>query len=162
MRTAPARIVDWVRVDPWPRMRRALTAGPIVMLSGGLAIAVSFLTHQPHDVRVASAAAGFVLIAGSAIYTVATMHAILRQDTYVAIRTDGVALRGCTASHVEIVLSWDGLESVRWDAAREEIILERVEGDAVHVVGTFARVTGEALARRIEQARRQAAMGLLR
>lgn len=159
MRTPQPRILDWYRVDTWPRMRRLLLTGPAVLTLGGLVVAVSFLKHQRQDLRAAEALVGLVLVASGALLTTAGMHRILRDETYLAIRTDGVAL---WLAPGETVIVWDSLAHARWDAPRREIVLERKHAEAIAVAHRFARVTGPALAERIEHARRKAAMGLLR
>ncbi|MGD0674638.1 MAG: hypothetical protein ABSC94_04425 [Polyangiaceae bacterium] len=159
MGPAPVRIVEWYRTDPWPQMRRVLLAGPVILTLGGVVIAASFLARASTDLRACAAAVGFVLIAGSAVLTVLALHQILRDDGYLSIRTDGVALQ---ASSSETLVVWDQLVGARWDAARSEIVIERAGDDVVVLGRPFAGVTGPALAQRIEQARRRAALGLLR
>jgi hypothetical protein len=159
MEERPARIVDWYRVDSGPRMRRVLVTGSSLLTLGALVTAVSFLARQALDVRVAATAVGFVLVAWGALFTVAGMHRILREDAYLAIRTDGLVLQ---SSSGETHLAWDALDSARWDSAGSALVLERRQGDAIVVARPFARIDGAALAGRIEQARRRAAMGMLR
>jgi hypothetical protein len=163
MPDAPVRIVDWYRADQGPRMRRVLLAGPAVLTLGGLVIAVSFAGRYSTDLRIAAIVAGLGLVASGAAFTAAAMYAILRQDAYVAIRTDGLALAGASASApLETLVAWDTIAGARWDAARQEVQVERTEGAPVVITRRFARVSGPDLAHRIEQARRRAAMGLLR
>jgi hypothetical protein len=159
MAPAAVRIVDWYRADPWPQMRRTLVVGPAALTVGALIVAVSFLTRQSQDLRACAAGAGLTLVAASAIFTVASMHRILRDDEYLAIRTDGVILQHASR---ETLVVWDALARARWDALRAELVLERALGDSVVVGRVFARITGPVLAERIEHARRKAAMGLLR
>ncbi len=59
----------------------------------GLVIAVSFLTRQPEHVRELSAAFGIVVVAGSAAFTSFSMRAILKEDSSISLRTDGVAFQ---------------------------------------------------------------------
>jgi hypothetical protein len=153
------RILEWYRVDPWPRMRRVIAIGPSVLTLGGLVMAVSFLTRQPASVRIDAAVIGLVLVAGAAIYTAVGMGRILRDDAYLAIRTDGVALR---TDGPETLVAWDDLEAARWDPERQELVLVTVHGRSVATVERFARVTGRELADRVTRARQRAAMNLLR
>jgi hypothetical protein len=140
-------------------MRRVLIGGPALLTLGGLVVAVSFLTRQPNHVRVEAAAIGLALTAGGAIFTMAAMHRILREDTYLAIRTDGLALQWAS---LETLIAWAELERVTWDAARNELVIERAGGEAIVFPRPFARITGPALARRIEQMRLRVEMGLVR
>jgi len=153
------RILDWYRADPAARMRRVLIIGSATLTLGGVVIAVSFLTRQPRAVRVDAVLAGIALVAGGAAFTSAGMQRILREDAYVAIRTDGVALR---SGGRDATVLWDELERARWDAARAELVLERRDGAAHAVPAPFAGIDGPALAERIEHERRRAALGLMR
>jgi hypothetical protein len=139
-------------------MRSVLVAGPAVLTSGGLVIAVSFLASQSQRVRFDAAIAGFVLVAGGAIFTMIGMQRILRDETYVALRTDGIALR---VAGQETLVGWDELAEARWDAARGEIVLERTDGSLLAVAHRFARATGPELCARIAQTKRRAAMNML-
>lgn len=153
------RIVEWYRVDPWPRMRRIIAIGPSILTAGGLVVAVSFLTHQPESVRVEAAIVGLVLVAGAAIFTAIGMGRILRDDAYLAIRTDGVAVR---IPGTDVVIPWDDLAEARWDAERGAIVLLLADGRTVVAAARFAGVTGPDLAGLVARARRRAAMNLLR
>jgi hypothetical protein len=163
MSGAGPRILEWYRADQGPRIRRVLLAGPGVLTTGGLVVAVSFLAHAKHDVRVVTAAAGLALIAAGAVFTMTAMYRILRSDVYVAIRTDGLALHAGSASvDEETLIAWDAIAGARWDEAAAAIVLERVEGSPLTIARRFARIPGPELARRLEQARKRAAMGMLR
>jgi len=153
------RIVEWYRADPGPRMRRILVAGPAILTLGGLVIAASFLTHLPRDARLVSALVGFVFVAGGALFTMVAMNRLLRDDVYLALRTDGLVLR---SPEGETLVPWDTLESARWEASRAELVLARTGAAPVRVQRGFGRVSGAELAARIEQTRRRAAMNLLR
>jgi hypothetical protein len=159
-----ARIVDWFRVDPSSQMRRILIAGPGLLTLGGLVVAVQFATRAPSNLRAMSAAIGLLLVASGAGFTLAAMYRILRDDTYLAIRTDGVIYRaastGSDADTQETLIGWDDLARARWDGPTGAIVLERVDGEPLVVARRFAGVTGPALATRIERARQRAAMGL--
>lgn len=157
------RIVEWYRADHGPRMRRVLFAGPGVLTLGGLIVAVSFVARHGADVRVAAALAGLALVALGAVFTAAAMYWTLRQDVYVALRTDGLSLHGGSASAPEeTFIAWDAMAAARWDGARRELRVERVQGEALVVTRRYAGVSLSDLAYRIEQTRRRAAMGLLR
>jgi hypothetical protein len=139
-------------------MRGVLLAGPSVLTSGGLVIAVSFLASQSQRVRFDAAVAGFVLVAGGAIYTMIAMQRILRDETYLALRTDGIAIR---LAGRETIVGWDELSEARWDPARGELVLERTDGAALSISQRFARATGPELCARISQTKRRAAMNML-
>jgi hypothetical protein len=158
-RAGAPRIVEWYRVDSIARIRHVLLRGPVALTSGGLVVAVSFLTRQGQDVRIAAAAAGFVLIAGGAVYTILSMQRILRDDVCLTIRTDGVAIQSAA---VETIIRWSDLTSAEWDVARQELTLGRRDGGSVSIARPFAGISGAALAIRIAGAKRKSEMNLLR
>ncbi len=155
---APGAILDWYRTDPWPRMRRVLVAGPSLLSLGGLVVAESLATRQPAGTRAVAVALGLALVAAGAGLTLFGMFRILRDDAYLAIRTDGVVFRSPPR---ETLLLWGDLARVRWDEARVALVLERREGEAFVVARRFARIAGPALAEKVEQARRRASFGML-
>ncbi len=151
------RMIAFYRADTRARVRRVLLTGPSALTLGGLVIAVSFLAHQAYELRVASAAVGFVLIAGGAGYTLLGMQRILRDDVYVALRTDGVAIQSSVG---ETLIAWEALEGARWVPDPGALVLERTGAPPVVVERSFARIAGPALAEQIRAARRRVAMGL--
>jgi hypothetical protein len=155
----PPRILEWYRADPWPGMRRVLVVGPALLTLGGLVIAVSFLSSVSREMRIDSSAAGFALIGGGALATMFGMGRILRDDSYVALRTDGIVIR---VGGDETLVPWDALHAVRWDASRTVLILEREGAPSIAVERGFARTPGSEVAERIEQTRRRAALNMLR
>jgi hypothetical protein len=156
---AEARILAFYRSDPWPRMTRVLLVGPGALTLGSLVIAVSFLAHQAHRVRVDAAAVGFVLVAGGAAYTLLGMQRILRNDLVVVLRTDGLAVQ---VAAEETVVPWDEVEGARWDASRRALVLEYAGREPMVLPGPFARIAGNELAQAILTTKRRIAMNLLR
>ena len=154
-----AVIVDWFRADNSKRMRRVLVTGATSMLSGGLVIAISFLTRQSEHVRELSASFGIVIVAGSAAYTSFSMRAILREDSSISLRTDGVAFQ---VGSDETLVPWPEVTSATWDDARQALVIERVGAAAVVVPWRPARISGPDLAARIARDKQRASMGLLR
>lgn len=152
------RIVEYYRADAWPAMRRVLVAGPAVLTLGGLVIAFSFLTHQSHAVRLEAGAFGFVLIAAGALTTTIGMQRILRDELFVALRSDGIAIQ---SSAGETLVGWDDLREARWHADRAELVLEREAGAPIVLSRPFSRIAGGALAQRILAVKRKVAMNLL-
>jgi hypothetical protein len=156
------RILEWYRVDAWPRMRRVLIAGPVLLSLGGLVVAVSFAARQPPGIRAVAAALGMALVATGAGSTLLGMQRILRDDAYLAIRTDGVAFRGTGAESAEAFVAWDALARAAWEEPRGALVLERKDAAPLTLALRFAGIGGAALAEAIERARRRAAMGMLR
>jgi hypothetical protein len=152
------RILEFYRADPVPQMRRVLVIGPVLLTMGGLVIAVSFLEGMSRAVRLDAAALGFALIAGGAIVTILGMHRMLREDLYLALRSDGVVVQSASG---ETLVPWDELEQARWDAARCELVLVRADADPIVLRRPFARIAGRALAERILAIKRKVALNLL-
>lgn len=152
------RIFEFYRADAWPAMRRVLVAGPAVLTLGGLVIAFSFLTHQSHAVRLQAGVFGFVLIAAGALTTTIGMQRILRDELFLALRSDGVVIQSPAG---EALVGWDDLRDARWHADRAELVLEREVGDPIVLSRPFSRIAGRALAERILVVKRKAAMNLL-
>ncbi len=155
---ATALILDWYRAEAWPRMRRILVGGPALLSLGGLVVSVSFAARQPPGVRSIAAVVGLALVASGAGLTLAGMFWILRDDAYLAIRTDGVVFRSPPR---ETLLLWDDLARARWDEAQVALVLERKEGEDLVVPRRFAGIAGPVLAEKVEQARRRASLGML-
>jgi hypothetical protein len=153
------RIVEWFRIDPWPRIRLVLLTGPSILTVGGLVIAISFVSRAPPTARTWAAATGFVLIATGALSTMLRMQHLLRDEVLLALRTDGLMVQ---ASPDETFVPWDELEGARWDAARGALVVSRAGGIEVAVARAFAGIAGDALAAKIMMTKRKAAMNLLR
>jgi hypothetical protein len=157
------RLIAFYRADVRARMWRVLLVGPGALTSGGLVISLSFL-GRPRSVLVEAALVGFVLIAGGAVYTLLGMHRILREDSFLALRTDGVVVQSAAGPH-QAFIAWDDLSAARWDEARAALVLER-SGEPplppLVVAQPFARVTGAELAACITATKRKIAMNLLR
>jgi hypothetical protein len=152
------RIIEYYRADAWPAMRRVLVAGPVVLTLGALVIAFSFLTRPPHAVRLEAGAFGFVLIAAGALATAVGMQRILRDELFLALRSDGVVIQSPAG---ETLVGWDDLRAARWEADRAALVLERRAGDPIVLSRPFSRIAGRALAERILAVKRKAAMNLL-
>jgi hypothetical protein len=154
-----AVIVDWFRADNSKRMRRVLVTGATSLLSGGLVIAVSFLTRQPEHIRQLSAAFGIVMVASSAAFTSFGMRAILKEDSSISLRTDGVAFQ---VGSTETLVLWPDVATAQWDEARQALVIERLGAEPVIVPWRPARISGPDLAARIVRDKQRASMGLLR
>jgi hypothetical protein len=152
-------LLEWYRADHSRRIRRVLFSGAGVVTIGGLVVAVSFLTRQPHDVRVAAATIGFASIFGGALFTMISMHRTLADEDAVTLRSDGVAVR---SGREETLVAWGDLERATYDGNRAAVVLARRTGEPVVIVRKHAGIELPALAKRIEDARRKASFDLLR
>ena len=150
-------IIEWYRADSWPRMRRVLLTGPVILTLGGLVIAVSFLTHQPLETRMLATVVGFAFVTAGAATTLLGMHRILRNEVSLVLRTDGVLVQSAS---LETLVPWDDLVSVHWDPQAACLVLERSGGEPVVVARPHSRMGGPELAARVLQQKRKVAMNL--
>jgi hypothetical protein len=159
VKASGARMVEWFRVDPWPRIRAVLLTGPPILTLGALVVALSFLTRASPSARVAAVVAGMALVAGGALYTMLAMQRVLYAETFVVLRTDGIGVQNASG---ETFVPWDEVEDARWDSTRGALVIVRTGGAEVTVSKRFAGIHGSDLARRILGTKRKAAMHLLR
>lgn len=153
-----ARLVDWYRLRPFRTLAYALVPGMLLLPLGNFVAAYS-------AARMAKAAEGpwlplllllgFGLMAAGPLWAMFSLFMSLRRDVYLAIRTDGLAVR-LDAEREETLYSWESLTQIRYDPAQDGLCLELSDGEALILRGAFAGVTLAELARRIRDARRLA------
>ena len=152
-------MLEYYRVDSMRRMVRALVIGPSLLLAGSVILALALVVAKHSETgRWALVAVGSVCTVGGPIFLITALHRMLREEAYLALRTDGV-LYHCGA--MREVVAWDTLEKVRWDAEAGILRLERRTGDPWLIAERFAGIDGPALAKRMEDVRRKASFGLL-
>jgi hypothetical protein len=86
------------------------------------------------------------------------MHRLLREDLYLALRTDGVMVQSPAG---EMLVPWDDLEEVRWDEPSAALVLRRAAAEPIVLTRPFAGIGGQALAARVVAVRRKVAMKLM-
>jgi hypothetical protein len=152
-------MLEYYRVDSMRRMLRALIIGPSLLAAGSVILALALVVAKHSEPgRWALVAVGSVCTVGGPIFLIASLHRILREEAYLALRTDGVLYhRGAERE----LLAWDTLEKVRWDPEASVLRLERRTGDPWLIAERFAGIDGPALAKRMEDVRRKASFGLL-
>jgi hypothetical protein len=154
-------IVSFYRVDPWMRMRRALTFGSTVVTLGALVMGLSFLTHQNEHVRMVAASGGIatvVLGAGAAVFG---MQRVLADDRCIVVRTDGLVSQ---VNGAETFMAWDSIAAIRLEPGGGAIVVERRGEEAeLRMVGSaFRGWTSATLAVELDGMRRKASFGMLR
>jgi hypothetical protein len=154
-------IVSFYRIDPWVRMRRALTFGSTVVTLGALVMAVSFLTHQSEHLRMVAAICGIGTVILGAASAVFGMQRVLRDDRCIVVRTDGLVSQ---VNGAETFMEWDSIASIRLEVDSGVIVVERRgEHAALRMQGgTFRGWTSATLAVELDGMRRKASFGMLR
>jgi hypothetical protein len=159
-RDAPeGAMLEYYRVDSTRRVVRALVIGPALLLAGSLILAAAIVIGRHSEVfRWIVAAIGAVCTVGGPVFVIAALHRILREEAYLALRTDGILYhRGLERD----LATWDSLEHVRWDPDARVLRLERRQGEPWLIAERFAGIDGPALAKRLDEVRRKAGFGLL-
>lgn len=101
---------------------------------------------------------GLGCVVAGALTTLVSLNVTLREERYLALRTDGAFFR---AGKERALIRWDEVEAVRFDATRREIRFERHDGSAWLRRERFAGIDGPTLAKRSADVRRRALFGLL-
>src|SRR5689334_16089050 len=121
-------MLEYYRVDSIRRVARALVIGPSILLLGAILVALSIVVSRYAEAgRWVLGVAGAICTAGGPIYVIFKLHRALREEAYLALRTDGLLYhRGAERE----LVAWDAIEKVRWDAEAQVLRLERREGEA--------------------------------
>jgi hypothetical protein len=101
---------------------------------------------------------GVLIVACGPLRAILGMHRLLVEETYLAARADALVWQLGGAPPIE--LAWDDLVRVSWDGARRAVVVERRAGEPLILPQRFDGVDGPELARRLEQVRKRAALGL--
>lgn len=156
-RASFALLVDWYRVSQTPILRRAFLPAAlgfvplggvlIALASGGRVIPPAL---APHVIL-----AGVLAMALGPAWCAFTLLYAMRSDAYVAIRTDGLALR-LDINRPEELIAWDDIEEAHYDATHDTAELVLRDRPSQIIRGPFTQVTLAELIRRIRDARRLA------
>jgi hypothetical protein len=145
--------VDFFRIDRSASTRRLLVTAALLVAAGATAIG-AHLVHRisPEIGHLVSLLGGLATMTGL-VLGFGTMAMMLFEDVYLAIEKERVRLH---ENGKDIAIAWDDLEAVVADETT--VVLRRAKGEAVRFpAGKNARD----VARRIEEAQRKAAHGLL-
>ncbi len=133
-------------------MKRVLGVALSILAMGTVIVFVSFLTHQNRDAKVAAAIVGFGCTIGGALTAIVGMHVLLRDESYIAARTDGVML---SSRGDERFIAWDNLRNVRYEL--RTFVFECATGD---IPFEDATQNPAPIINVLNQLRRRAQMGL--
>lgn len=177
-------LIEWHRLDASKRIIRSLAIGAAIMTLGacaaGLAIQAGWVerpvgrgerarvharelretsdARSSRALRELSVSLGVLAcLVGGGLTALIGLMRVLGEERYLALREDGALL---VLDDTERFVAWDDLEAVRWDEARDAVLLIPYGGDAVPVIERFADIANSELAKRAENIRRRAQFGL--
>ncbi|MGE0784609.1 MAG: hypothetical protein AB7S26_02900 [Sandaracinaceae bacterium] len=172
------RIVDHFRVDTSRELFTGLAIGAVLMTLGSFVIGAALaadLRAGGHALGLAHEAAltsgvpgrgplglamiglGLLLIAIGGGGAILRLNRGLRDERYLALRTDGAYLR---LGERRELLCWEDTEAVRFEPGRG-VVFTQHDGEEWVVAERFGGLDGPALARRAAEVRRKALFGLL-
>ncbi len=156
---SPPQIVGHYRLDQRQRFLRVLGLGALFVALGSLVTAYGLL-HRGTPVAHWVIPVGVALVATGPVTTIFGMHRLLTNETYLAVRSDGLEL---VRNAKGTLLPWDALKLVRHDATANAIVLERRDdGPPLVLALRFDGITPRAMAAELETHRKRAGLGLLR
>lgn len=174
-----APIVEWFRVDATRRIAKFLAIGATGMVAGSLSIARLVMT-APHVVRYASrsptrypviwpattlepstvawAVLGFSLVVGCGLVAVLGLRRVLSEESYLALRVDGVLFEHGEARRFA---RWEDVDDVRHDAERDALVIALRGDDAPWTIESrFAGASNAEIAKKAVTVRRRALFGM--
>ena len=105
--------------------------------------------------------AGVLTVASGPLTTILGLRRLLVQESYVAVRRDGIVLaRGASPT---LVVDWDEVAKIAFDARAGFAVIERTGGrEPLMIDMRLGEIDGRELAKRLDAYRRRASFGLLR
>jgi len=149
-------LAHW-RLDQRRGFTRVLGQGAL-LVAIGCAVVGAGLFFRARGVGHWAIPLGVFIVAAGPLRAIIGMHRLLVVETYLAVRADALVWSAGTGAPLE--LPWDALRAVAWDEARAAVVVEPREGEPLLLAQRFDGVTGPELARRLEQVRKRAALGL--
>lgn len=171
-------IVEWFRVDATRRIARYLAIGATGMAAGSFSIA-RLVMSAPHAAMVASrsptrhpvlwpasdldatttawAAIGFALVIVCGLVAIVGLNRVLREESYLALRVDGVLFVHGDARRF---LRWEQIDDVLHDRGRDAIVLVRDDGERSTIAQRFAGGSSAEIVQKALAVRRRALFGL--
>lgn len=149
-------LAHW-RLDQRRGFTRVLGQGALLVAIGCAVVGLG-LFFRARGVGRWAIPLGVFVVATGPLRAILGMHRLLTVETYLAVRADALVWQAATGPAIE--LAWDALRAIGWDAARAAIVVERREGEPLVLTERFDGVAAPELARRLEQVRKRAALGL--
>lgn len=147
--------VDFFRIDRSGPTRRLLVVAVLMVTCGATAVGAHLVHRLPVDISHGVSLVGGVTMLAGLVMAFGAMAMILFENVYLSIRDDGLLLHD---NGRDTVVPWGELTEVAVEAAG--FVELRREGK--EALRWFAGTSAKDVARRIEEAKRKAAHGLLR
>ena len=154
-------IVEWYRVEQRRTLLGIWVAGASLLSCGVLMLAVVYRGTDGlgWPLGAGLAIVGALLTLAGPLFAVLAFQKVLSDDSYVALRGDGVLYNDGQQDHL---IRWDDLEEVVHDAPTGAVRLRTSDGRWVSVEIELAGIAPQDLATRIVDVRRKALLELLR
>jgi len=150
-----APIVEWYRVDATRPIAAYLACGVAGMVTGMLAVTKLVLDRDASGL--VCGAFGILVVVGGGLTTLIGLHRMLRDECYIALRVDGALF---VRPDGWKLLRWDEVEDVRYDAARNAVVLIGRDGSEWALGDRFAGIDNAQLAKHAATVRRRALFGM--
>lgn len=156
-RASFALLVDFYRVKQHARLVRAFLPAALFFVPAGAFVVILSLTSRVLSASLVptTATLGLVLIAAGPLSAIVLLLRSMRDDAYVAIRLDGLALKPEPRAPEELLV-WDQIEDARFRQEIRAIAVTLRDGSERSFSGPFAEISLPALAEKIRDARRLA------
>ena len=149
----PTPGVDFFRVDRSASTRRLLITAGLLVTFGGSAVGAHLIHRLSFSTGHLVSLLGGIATIGGLVLGFGTMAMMLFENIYLTIETDRVLVH---ENGQDVPIAWDDLSGV--DVDRGLVVLRRAKGEPVRF---HAGNASKDLARRIQEAKRKAAHGLL-
>jgi hypothetical protein len=149
----PTPGVDFFRVDRSASTRRLLVTAGCLVTAGGSAVGAHLIHRLSQSTGHFVSLLGGVATIGGLVLGFGTMAMMLFENIYLTIETERVLVH---ENGTDVTIAWDDLAGI--DVDRGAVVLRRAKGAPVRF---HAGKGSKDLARRIEEAKRKAAHGLL-
>ncbi len=152
-----AQLVDWYRVKQTRSLVRAFApAFALFVPLGGLLVALSSSGRVfAAELSPALTALGILIVALGPLWALVQLVRAIGQDTYVAVRVDGLVLR-LDPQKDERLLAWEEIEDFEYDTTDDLANVLCRDGSAITLRARFADIEARALVKRLKDARRLA------
>jgi len=152
-------VLEWFRHDRSASVVPTLAVASVCTISGCILVAVGLGVHRfGPSLEMWMTSIGLFATALGPGYAIFRLRNALGNDSYIALRSDGVSVHDGTD---ETLVLWDDLTAAHFDEATGAVVLERREGEPVLVTVRFAGIELPRLAKRIDELRLKAAFNLL-
>jgi hypothetical protein len=147
------------RIDASPRAWMFLGPAAVMITCGAMGICTVFVTHGPFAGTDWYAIVGSACMLSGLALAVVVSIPMFTHDEYVAALEAGILWK---LAKEEGFIPWDDVLGVKWEAARQAVVVARRDGAALEVRREFGRVAADQVAVRLDDLRRKASFNLIR